>query len=105
MQDWPGQQLVFRECNERSQLYDRFGEKSVAAQAATDNASGYDASVLTGFRGVGGEGFVGFEVFVALDGQSEFAANCAEFVETDEAKFRGARICVWQLVLSCSSWV
>jgi hypothetical protein len=41
--------------------------------------------VLAGFRRVSGEGFVGFEMLVALDGETELAANFTEFVEADEA--------------------
>jgi hypothetical protein len=47
-------------------------------------------SVFAGLLGVGGEGFVCFEVLVALDGETELAAHCAELVEADEANLLAA---------------
>ena len=60
--------------------------------AATATPSGDDPSVLAGLRSVGGEGFVGFEMLLALDRETELAANFAEFVEADEAKLLGPSV-------------
>jgi hypothetical protein len=43
--------------------------------------------VLTRLGGVSGEGPVGVEVFVALDGGAEWAAQGAEFGHADESQF------------------
>ncbi len=47
-----------------------------------------DVPVRAGFVGVGRHRFVGFEVQVALDGESQFAAHGAKFDEADIAEFR-----------------
>jgi hypothetical protein len=47
-------------------------------------------SVLPRLVGVGGQGLVGVEVFIALDGESERAAQRAELGHADVAEFRAA---------------
>jgi hypothetical protein len=46
-----------------------------------------DVSAGTRFVGVGGDGFIGFEVQVALDGKSEFAArdDASDSTRTDSS--------------------
>jgi hypothetical protein len=46
--------------------------------------------VLPRFVGVGGQRFIGVEVFVALDGESELAADGAQFGGRHVAEFRAA---------------
>jgi len=64
-------------------------------QAADPKAGGVriastdDATVRTRFIGVGGDGFVGFEVQVALDGKAEFAAHGAKLDEAHVAELLG----------------
>ena len=49
---------------------------------------GDDAAVFARFAGVGGDGLVGGEVFIALDGETERAAEVAQFVHAHESEFR-----------------
>jgi hypothetical protein len=53
-------------------------------------ASSGDVSAGVRFVGVSRNRFVGFEVQVALDGKSEFAAHRAKFCEADIAEFGAA---------------
>ncbi len=53
-------------------------------------ASSDDATTRTRLVGVGGDGFVGFEVNVALDRKSEFAAHGAKLEEAYIAEFRAS---------------
>ncbi len=53
-------------------------------------ASRDDASAAARFVGVGGDWFVGFEVQVALDGETKFAAHGAKLREAYVAEFRFA---------------
>jgi hypothetical protein len=47
-------------------------------------------AVGTRFVGAGGDGFVAFEVQVALDREAQFATHGAKFIEADVAEFRTA---------------
>ena len=49
-------------------------------------ASSDDATVRTRFVGVGGEGFVSLEVQVALDRESEFAADGAKLEKAHQRR-------------------
>jgi hypothetical protein len=61
-------------------------EKAADPKAGgVSNASSDDVSVRTSFVGVGGDGFVSFEVQIALDQEPQFAAYGARFVEADVA--------------------
>jgi hypothetical protein len=53
---------------------------------SASRTSGDDVAVLTRFAGVGGEGSVGGEVLIALDGQPEWAAQIPQFVHAHESK-------------------
>jgi hypothetical protein len=48
---------------------------------------GNDPSMRTRFVGVRGEGFIGVEVQVALDGKTQRATKFADFAHADEAEF------------------
>jgi len=54
-------------------------------------ASSDDVAAGTRFVGVGGDGFIGFEVQVALDGKSEFAARGAKLEKAHVAEFLNSR--------------
>ena len=56
-----------------------------ARRPAAQCPSGDDATVRARFVGVGAEGLVGFEVFVALDGKTERTAQIVQFVHADKA--------------------
>ncbi len=51
-------------------------------------ASSDDVSAGTRFVGVGGDGFIGLEVQVALDRETQFAAQGAKLEEAHVAEFR-----------------
>jgi len=49
---------------------------------APEDPSSDDPTVRARFVGVGGEGFVGLEMFIALDRMAEFAAHGAKLGNT-----------------------
>jgi hypothetical protein len=53
-------------------------------------ASSDNVTARARFIGVDGDGFIGFEVQVALDGKSELAAHGAKLDEAHVAEFRAA---------------
>lgn len=63
---------------------ERLGDSGTSRPKAS---SSNDAPVLARFVGVGGEGLVGVEVLVALDGEAERPAEGAKFGHADESQF------------------
>jgi hypothetical protein len=78
-------------------------KKAASPEAGGKAPSGDDASVLAGFHGVGGECLVGVEMNVALDGETERAAQLTQFAHAEEAYFRCAHAKVAQSKCG-SSW-
>ena len=54
-------------------------------------ASSDDVTAATSLVGVGGDGFVGFEVQVAFDRKTEFAPDAAKLREAYVAEFRATQ--------------
>jgi hypothetical protein len=86
LERWCGNTSV---SNTVSRLVGPRGELIAAGPKAGGNvASIDDATVRASFIGISRNGFLGFEMKVALDGETEFAADGGQFDEADVAEFR-----------------
>jgi len=70
---------------------EKMRERAAGRRRRPEAPSGANAAVLVGFRRVGRDRLVGFEVQITFDAQPQWSASVRQFAQADVAEFRLAK--------------